>query len=373
MAEFVIPDFLQNVDVDTIHKKMMSMLPADIDSTEGGFPWDFTRPTALITSELLQFYAVQLLKMIFVQYATGEYLELHAEAHDIVRKEATYATVELVITGTPGSMIPAESVFCTERVNDKASIEFKVADETVIDYTGSVTVEATAVATGPDSNVDANTVTVMYSPIYGIESVTNPEKAIGGTTAESDDDLRERVLEAIRAGKQSNVGNDSDYRRWAESVPGIGYAYVQSCWNGPNTIRIICVDDNGDAASQTLLDAVYDYIFSPDDPSARLAPTTAQITVVAPAIINVAYSFNLELRSGYTAENVEDAFKEALVDLYAEARSEGELKYTRVAALLSGLDGVDDFSNLLMNGTTSNIDVSQIQFLSTATVTITVV
>lgn len=43
MAEdFTLPAFLQDCDVDTIHQRMMDMLPDDIDKTEAGFPWDFT-------------------------------------------------------------------------------------------------------------------------------------------------------------------------------------------------------------------------------------------------------------------------------------------------------------------------------------------
>ena len=55
MAEdFTLPAFLQDCDVDTIHQRMMDMLPDDIDKTEAGFPWGFTMPRALIGSELLE-------------------------------------------------------------------------------------------------------------------------------------------------------------------------------------------------------------------------------------------------------------------------------------------------------------------------------
>ena len=55
-SDFVLPEFLEDCDADTIHARMMDELPDDIDKTEGGFPWDFTRPTALIAAALLQFY-----------------------------------------------------------------------------------------------------------------------------------------------------------------------------------------------------------------------------------------------------------------------------------------------------------------------------
>jgi len=48
---FVAPSWLENQDAGTIHQRMMKTLPEDIDDTEGGFPWDFTKPTALEKAE----------------------------------------------------------------------------------------------------------------------------------------------------------------------------------------------------------------------------------------------------------------------------------------------------------------------------------
>ena len=45
--EIILPGFLQNSSEDEIHGKMLDNLPEDIDKSEGGFPWDFTRPTAI--------------------------------------------------------------------------------------------------------------------------------------------------------------------------------------------------------------------------------------------------------------------------------------------------------------------------------------
>ena len=45
--EMELPDFLENSSEDEIHEKMLGNLPDDIDKAEGGFPWDFTRPTAI--------------------------------------------------------------------------------------------------------------------------------------------------------------------------------------------------------------------------------------------------------------------------------------------------------------------------------------
>lgn len=50
---------------------------------------------------------------------------------------------------------------------------------------------------------------------------------------ETDDELRERIMEANEQMDDSYIGNESDYKRWAESVAGIGTAIVVPEWNGP--------------------------------------------------------------------------------------------------------------------------------------------
>ena len=51
--------------------------------------------------------------------------------------------------------------------------------------------------------------------------MTNPERASGGTEEETDDELRQRILEANDMMDTSYIGNHADYKRWAESVQGI--------------------------------------------------------------------------------------------------------------------------------------------------------
>jgi uncharacterized phage protein gp47/JayE len=57
----------------------------------------------------------------------------------------------------------------------------------------SVTVPIQAAEPGPDSNVNARTITIMPTPPSGIEGVFNEEPTSGGTLPESDTQLRERA------------------------------------------------------------------------------------------------------------------------------------------------------------------------------------
>ncbi len=372
MADFVIPDFLQNCDVDTIHNKMMSMLPKDIDKTEGGFPWDFTRPTALIASELLEFYAVEILKLVFIQYSYGEYLDMLCEPLRIKRKDATYAEATLTVTGTNGTVIPAGTRFCTESMNDVPSVEFESKTAATIS-SGTASVSVVAVLSGIGSNVDANSIVLMTSPVSGVTSVTNASAATGGTDEEDDESLRERAMEMMRSTDISFVGNDADYKRWAESVDGVGTATVISEWDGPETVKIVCLDSTGAAASQTILDAVYAYIMSPTAPLERLAPPNTILTVAAPELVDITYTANVEAEEGYELEDLEDAFEEAMAAYYKTAAGEGKILYSRVSGILSDLEGVHDFNTLLINSGTANVTIDSDEYPATDSVTFTAI
>lgn len=195
-SDFIVPEFLEDCDADTIHARMMDELPNDIDKTEGGFPWDFTRPTALIASELLQFYIPEAIKLMFPQWSSGSFLDYLAAGSQTKRKASTYAEAELTLTGEPGAIVPAGTVFATEAKNDQPSIEFAAVESCILNEEGKGTVLVRALLDGKQSNVNAGTIVLMSEPVEGIQTVTNKEKATGGTEEESDDDLRERIMEA---------------------------------------------------------------------------------------------------------------------------------------------------------------------------------
>lgn len=360
--EFELPDFLQDCDVDTIHERMLEELPADIDKTEGGFPWDFTRPTAMIAAEMLQFYIPEAIKLMFPQWSSGNYLDYLASGSQLKRKAATYAEAELTMTGQSGTVVPEGTVFATESKNDQMSIEFAALENCTLNEDGKGTVLVRALLEGKQSNVNAGTIVLMSEPIDGVQSVTNKEKATGGTEEESDDDLRKRILETNAFEEISYIGNNADYKRWAKTVDGIGDAIVIPEWNGPETVKIICLDQNGEVANQTLLDAVYNYIMAPDNPENRLAPPNTILTVSTPDLVNITYSFTVTVADGFELSTVVAGFKKQLESYYKDVVDDGAVKYIKVHALLTETSGVEDFTSLLLNGGTGNIRIENDEY-----------
>ena len=366
--EFVLPDFLRGItDVETIHAHMMDILPEDIDKTEAGFPWDITRPSAVIGSEILQYYIPETIKLLFAQWSHGYYLDLLSKPAQIKRKEANHASAILTIKGVSGTAIPAGSVFATEAVAGIPSIEFASESDAEINSEGALELTVRAAEPGPRSNVNAGTIVLMSVPINGVESVTNIKKASGGSEEESDDEFRERIIEANKNMDLSNIGNDADYKRWAEDVPGIGNAIVVSEWNGPETVKIVCVDANGEGANQTLTSAVYNHIMSPDHPAERLAPPNTILTVSSPELVPITYFFNPAISPRYELNEIKIELKRRLEKYYKTIN--GEVKYIHVHAILASIPGISDFTGLTINGGTGNITIEKDQYPYTEAIT----
>lgn len=370
MAEFIMPDWLKNQDAETIHRRMMARLPPDIDDTEGGFPWDFTKPTALEKSELLQFYLVETLKIMFPEWSYGEYLDLHAKRVALTRRSAGYAYAKLEIEGVPGTIIPAGFAFAVPSVNSQPAIEFRTEEAVEIAENGKATVGVLAVLSGTGGNVPADAIVLMVSPIRGITAIKNPEKASGGTEEESDDSLRARIMEIEQGLDTSFVGCDADYIRWSKEVPGVGASFVIANWNPEvkNSVKLVVLDANGEPANDHILELVYNHIMSPEDRLSRKAPIGAILTVVAPVMKGIAYSLSAVLEDGYGVGTVADSIVAAIQQYYIKAKAEGLVQYIHIHAIITRTPGIYDFTRLTMNGGIENIAIALDEYPGTISI-----
>ena len=173
--KFVPPEFVENSSPEEIQRRMMNNLPEDIDDTPGGFPWDFTFPTAIQKAELIQFHLVRTLMLMFPMWAWGDWLDRHAEMCGLTRRPAGYASGVLTVEGDPGTRIKAGSVFATQATDTDSSLLFRVVEDMEIPKEGITEISVIATAPGTKSNVPAGAVKLMAVPIKGISSVVNKE------------------------------------------------------------------------------------------------------------------------------------------------------------------------------------------------------
>lgn len=360
MAEefiYTTPEFLRNQTEELIHARMMETLPADIDKSEGQFPWDFTYPTAMEKAYFIGQQLNEAIKLIFPMFANSEWLDMHASNRGIYRKTAVQAMGVVTITGDAGTTIKKGFRLSTEAVNGEQAVEFETIVLAEIPESGSVEIPVQAVEAGITGNVGENTITVMVEPIKGIQSITNAEETSGGIPEETDDDLRLRVVEYDRTQGYSFVGSKADYRRWAMSVPGVGAANIIAANDDSGLVTIIITDALGEPANLQLCEDVYNYIMRPDNEMERLAPVNAYLSVVAPETITVKINAKVELVD-ISMEAAKESFVLALKTYFNTAIEENEIKYTRVCACLTDVPGVNDFKELTINGGTSNIAIA---------------
>lgn len=363
--EFTPPDFVEDNSAEDIHERMMTNLPEDIDDTPGGFPYDMTMPSAIEKSELIEFHLVRALMIAFPQFAWDEWLDMHGQQVHITRHEGKHATGILKIEGEPDTEIEEGTVFLVPATEDSPAIEFKTDEACVIGESGVIQVGITAIESGADSNVKARSISIMEEPVDEVTGITNPEDITGGTATESDDDYYDRIATEYE-NSRTFLGSDADYIRWAQEA-GAGDCIVDAAAEGPGTVKLVLVDQNGQPATEKLLEDVYNYIVSPNDRKERLLPTAcAKLLCVSAKTVLVNYECHgLQYDETTSIEEIKKRFEKALKILYVSAKSDGVLRYNSVRPLISSIDGVKDFGEFLVNGAITNIRLKSEEYPET--------
>ena len=365
--EFIEPDIIKNNSAEEIHQRMMNNLPPDIDDMPGGFPYDFTMPAALEKDEFINYHLVRALMIAFPQYAWDEWLDLHGQQVHLERHQPGKASGKVEVTGKPGTVIAAGTVFCTAATETGPSIEFASQEDTEISNDGTVLIAVSAVESGTGSNVAANTVVLMSRPDKNISGIINLEPIRGGTERESNDDFYDRIFEEYD-NSMTYLGNDSDYIRWSKEA-GAGDCIVIPAAEGPGTVKLVLVDGNGQPANESLVQNVYDYIVSPEDRSKRLLPAAcAKLICGAAETVKINFTITGLLYDETTSiAQIKADFLEAVKSVYTTAKQQGVLRYNDVRPVISEIPGVTDFSTFLINGDTKNITLSSEEYPETGT------
>jgi uncharacterized phage protein gp47/JayE len=337
---------------DTIMERMLARLPDDIDKSEGSPIYDMLAPAAI---ELEQAYMEMdnVLNLGFADTTYGEYLDRRAAEQGLTRKAAVAATGEVTVTGPEGTLIPAGTVFAT---SGDSPIYFEATIDATISG-GSANISIQAQYPGAAGNVDAGKITVMVGELADVISVTNDEPTSGGIDEESDDELLARYIEKVSTPITS--GNKYQYEQWAKSITGVSDAKCYPLWNGPGTVKVVLVDEEKRSPSQSIIDAVTNYIESQ-------RPIGASVTVVGVTEVPIDISADLTLQAGVSIDDVKTqitnnltsyfktvAFADDSVDTVAA--NDGVVRYSKIANAIYDASGVIDYANLRVNGGAANI------------------
>ena len=192
----------------------------------------------------------------FINSSTGVSLDRLASNYSITRGPASAALVTLEFTGQADYIIEEGVQFATDNM-----IIFEMIDVVTIDQYGQGRGQAVSVDYSGRANVAAGAITVALEPGEELYSVNNPSAASGGSKAEDDKSLRDR----IKASNTSNPGPPVNGIISAVlSVPGVRMARlvennrmeVDEHGNPPKTIHIFSMGGDRQLIGQAIFDSI---------------------------------------------------------------------------------------------------------------------
>jgi uncharacterized phage protein gp47/JayE len=295
---------------------------------------------------ILYKFGVERAKQCLALTATGDDLKEIARNYGIEPKGETAAV--LTYTVNSSSTVPQT----IDWVGDANGVRYR-ADADAVPSGGVATITGTAQTSGVAGNLlvgDTLTIGTQNAGTENQATVTVVDTL--GTEAETDDELRVRVLDKIRT--EGGGGNSADYREWAQETEGVARAYpyagnptfleqgTGSALPGERTVYIqasTSIDPDGIAPQSLLDDARQTIRFDPDDNNRAREPLPlTNDTLYVESITRT--TFNVEI----TGLNVS-------ADLEAQVKSDISTALTTyfegLFPFIDGLDAEEDKNNVV--------------------------
>lgn len=297
-------------EVEELYGKMLAVF-----EEKTGFTMDDTADLAVrlyaAAAQIQSLYAYSdwAMNQSFPQTATGEYLDYHAALRGITRKAGTRASGILrfrIDQALEDNLPISAGTVCTTA----GLVRFVTTQDGAIaagELYADIPAEAESV--GASGNVGAETITVLTRAPEGVSGVLNPRAFTGGSGAESDDDLRVRVLDSFI--RLPNGANAAFYELRALSHKGVDAAVVIPRMNGIGTVGVVIAAPEGEP-SQALLQQVQADL----DAVREIA---VDVTVLAPEIETVPVSAQLLPKTGVRFETAKIAAEKAVKALFTGA------------------------------------------------------
>lgn len=328
-----------NMTFDRIINEMLHRVPNTIDKREGSIIYDALAPAA---KELEQAYIEldKVLELAFADTAYGKYLRLRTTEMGIDPLPAIYALRKAFFYGPNDVLmdIPIGSRFMLEELNYIA-----------VERLGLGQFALQCEVTGDAGNRP-------YGELLSINYIPNLAKAeladiiTPGEEEETDTSLRERYHFRVR--QPITSGNIYHYKQWAREVPGVGDAKVFPLWAGNGTVKVAIANSEMQPAIPALVTTVAEYIET-------VCPIGATVTIVSATGKSINTVVKIVLAPGYALQGVYDSFLTAVNNYLREiAFNSTYVSHAWVGTLLFAIPGVDDYSNLKLNGVIGNVTLT---------------
>ncbi|MGN0896369.1 MAG: baseplate J/gp47 family protein [Succinivibrio sp.] len=189
-------------------------------------------------------------KQLFSDTADTTYLERMASIFGLRRKKATRATGTIKFSFSNKVI----SVDIGTLVQDSNGNQYATTTDVISD--GSCTIQA--VEPGAGYNIATGVELTLPNSVSGVTGAITTTAITGGAAAETDDELRERVL--ARTQNPPRQGTKNDYILWCKEVEGVGNAWVYPKEYGEGTITLRFVTSDNTIPDDKLVKKVQEHI-----------------------------------------------------------------------------------------------------------------
>lgn len=240
--------------------------------------------------------------------------------------------------------------------------------------TPSISAKVVATVAGVIGNVAPNAITVINSPIPGVDTVTNPLAFTNGVDVQSDPAAKEFFVFYLNSLSRSTLA-------------AINYAVMTI----PQVTNFLTVENTNYTTQLEQLGYFY-VVF--DDGSGSPPPDTIaavqnaveeyrgltiKYDVKGPTLVNVTVSAHIALPSGYTNPNLVTDCQTALALYVNFVPFGGTLFYTRIAQIIYNVIAIDapglinqfNVNNVLLNGGTVDITSTPPQLIRATSIIVT--
>lgn len=279
------------------------------DSQDGQMIGVFSRAIADVNAAFIKLYST-----FSPKTATGDALSRNVAINGISRQLPTFSTVDLEITGTPGTEIKKGYAL------DRNGNQWMFPDLVTIPASGIVVVTAKAKKPGAILAL-SNTITTIGKPTRGWKGVNNPATSSLGMPVELDSKLRQRQALSVAIPSQSKtdsikgglfslagVSRCKTYENDSDRVNDLGMP--------PHTLCVVV--SGGDANEIADLMRVKKslgcgWFGNVNVPVTNVFGDEVTVAIYRPNIRNIAFKLNVVGSSEYTKE-IENTIKQNLAD-----------------------------------------------------------
>lgn len=290
---------------------------------------DFGVRAAAVAAAIEGLYQHQIwtANQVFPDTADSDYLERHAALRGLARKKATASTGSIRFSGTVGAAVAVGT-----EAKTSGGLLFVTTAAGVVGADGTVEIPARSAEGGADTNVATDTAVTLMAAPSGVLSQAVIVSMLGGTDAETDAGLLDRLLDVLR--DPPSGGNAGDYKRWAKSVDGVTQAWVYPLRRGLGTVDV-AVSSSGGLPSPELLAAVQSSI------DAVRPVSVKEFLAVSPTPVVVDVTAQIRI-SGVTLDQAQSAVETALATYFSDLEPGDTVYRSQLEAIITGVSGIVD-------------------------------